>query len=202
MNHHVVPRVVLAVGLATFFVTAALMGLRNRKSRAKVVTRREGRLKFGAIGFLWLAWISASFAFVVNPALMGWSALSLPAWVRWTGVAISFPFLVLGGWAILSLVLRDAYSASVVIKDSHTLVTSGPYRWVRHPIYSNYFAFTLSFFVLTENWFIGLALLAMSILLASRVEGEEAMMLERFGDEYRGHMQRTGKFLPRLPRRD
>jgi len=191
-------RVVPAVVLATFFLTGAFMGLRNRKSRAKVVTRREGRLKLGAIGFLSLAWMGASGAFVVKPALMGWSALPLPAWLRWTGVAITFLALVLGEWAILSLILRDAYSGTVVMKDSHTLVTSGPYRWVQHPIYTTYFAFTLSFFLLTANWFIGLALLAMSILLASRVEGEESMMLEWFGDEYRAHMQRTRRFLPGL----
>ena len=83
-----------------------------------------------------------------------------------------------------------------MIKDSHTLVTSGPYRWIRHPIYTTYFASTLSFFLLTANWFIGLVLVAMSILLASRVEGEEAMLLERFGDEYRAYMQRAGRFLP------
>ena len=200
MNHGVVPRVVLAVVLVTFFVTGAFMGLRSRESRAKVVTRREGRLKLGAIGFLSLAWMSASVAFVVNPALMGWSALPLPAWLRWTGVAITFLALVLGEWAILSLILRDAYSGTVVIKDSHTLVTSGPYRWIRHPIYTTYLASPLSFFLLTANWFIGLALLAFSILLASRVKGEEAMLLERFGDEYRAYMQRTGRFLPGLGR--
>ena len=200
MNHDVVPRVVLAVVLATFFVTSAFMGVRSRKSLAKVVTRRESRLKFGAAGILWLAWISASVAFVVNPAWMGWSALPLPAWLRWTGVAITFPAYVLGGWAILSLVLRDAYSGTVVIKDSHALVTSGPYRWIRHPIYTTYFAWTVSFFLLTANGFIGLVLLALSILLASRVEGEEAMVLERFGDEYRAYMQRTGRFLPRSRR--
>ena len=200
MNHDIVFRVVPAVVLATFFVTSAFMGVRSRKSLAKVVTRRESRLKFGAAGFLWLAWISASVAFVVNPAWMGWSALPLPAWLRWTGVAITFPALVIGERAFLSLIWRDAYSPSLVIKDSHTLVTSGPYRWIRHPIYTTYFAWTVSFFLLTANGFIGLVLLAMSILLASRVEGEEAMLLERFGDEYRVYMQRTGRFLPGLRR--
>jgi len=196
VNEDVVPRIVLAVVLATFVVTGAFMGVRIRKSRAKVVTRRESRLKLGAVVFLSLVWVSASVAFVVNPALMGWSALLLPAWLRWTGVAITFLALVLGEWAILSLILKDAYSGTVVIKDSQMLVTSGLYRWVRHPIYTTYFAWTLSFFLLTANWFIGLALLAFSILLASRVEGEEAMLLERFGDEYRANMRRTGRFLP------
>ncbi len=174
------------------------MGLRFRWSRGKVVKRGEGRLKFGALGFLFLAWVSASVAFVINPAWMSWSALPLPASLRWTGVGV-----ILVGFSLAFAAFRSLgtnYSGTVVIKDSHTLVTSGPYRWIRHPIYTSYFALTLSLFLLTTNWFIGLALLALSILLASRVKAEEAMLLERFGDEYRAYMQRTGRFLPRLLR--
>ncbi len=200
MNHEVVFRGVVAGVLLTFFLGGALMGLRYRWSRGKVVKRREGRLKFGALGFLFLAWVSASVAFVVNPAWMSWSALPLPMSLRWAGVGV-----ILAGFSLAFPAFRSLgtnYSGTVVIKDSHTLVTSGPYRWIRHPIYTSYFALTLSLFLLTANWFIGLALLALSILLASRVEGEEALLLERFGDAYRAYMQRTGRFLPRLLRHE
>ena len=196
MNHEVVFRGVLAGVFVTMFVVNALIGLRNRKSRAKVVTRREGRLKLGAIGFLFLAWQSASVAFIINPAWMGWSALPLPASLRWTGVGVMLATISLALSAFLSL--GKNYSGSVVIKDSHTLVTSGPYRWVRNPIYTTYFALALSLFLLTANWFIGVSILAFAILAASRVEDEEAILLERFGDEYRAYMRRTGRFLPRL----
>ncbi len=181
------------------FVVGAFMGLRYRKSRGKVVTRGEGRVKFGALLFLELAWMSASVAFVVNPAWMSWSALPLPALLRWTGVGVILATFSLPLSAFVSL--GKNYSGSVVIKDSHTLVRSGPYRWVRNPIYTSYFALALSLFLLTANWFIGLALLTLSILLASRVRREEALLLERFGDEYQAYMQRTGRFLPRLLRR-
>ncbi len=198
MNHDVVFQVAVAGVLVTFFGSGALIGLllRNRKSRGKVVKRVEGRLKLVAVGLLFLVWVSASVAFVVNPAWMSWSALPLPAWLRWTGVGVFLATLGLPISAFLSL--GKNYSGSVVIKESHTLVTSGPYRWIRHPIYTSYFGLLLSLFLLTANWFIGLALLALSILLASRVEGEEALLLERFGDEYRAYMRRTGRFLPRL----
>ncbi len=198
MNHDIIFRVAVAGVLVTMFVVGALIGLRYRKSRGKVVKRGEGRLKFGAAGFLELAWMSASVAFVVNPAWMSWSALPLPALLRWTGVGVIVATFIFTLPAFFSL--GKNYSGSVVIKDSHTLVTSGPYRWVRNPIYTSYFALTLSLFPLTTNWFIGLALLGLSILLASRVEGEEALLLERFGDEYRAYMRRTGRFLPRLGR--
>ncbi len=200
MNHEIVFQVVVAGVLVTFFLSGALIGLllRNRKSRGKVVKRAEGRLKFGALLILFLAWVSASVAFVINPAWMSWSALPLPAWLRWTGAGVFLAILGLPLSAFLSL--EKNYSGTVVIKESHTLVTSGPYRWIRHPIYTSYFGLALSLFLLTTNWFVGLALLALSILLASRVEGEEALLLERFGDAYRAYMQRTGRFLPRLLR--
>ncbi len=190
MNHEVVFRVAVAGVLVTFFGVGAFMGVRFRWSRGNVVTRREGRLKLGALGFLFLAWVSASVAFVVNPAWMSWSALPLPASLRWTGVGVVVVTFSLALLAFLSL--GTNYSGSVVIKDSHTLVTSGPYRWIRHPIYTSYFALTLSLFLLTTNWFIGLALLALSILLASRVEGEEALLLERFGDGDRSRLLASG----------
>ncbi len=198
MNHDVVFRGAVAGVLVTFVVVSALLGLRYRKSWGKVVKRGEGRLKFGAAGFLSLAWMSASVAFVVNPAWMSWSALPLPVSLRWTGVGVILATIVFPLSAFFSL--GKNYSGTVVIKDSHTLVTSGPYRWVRHPIFTSYFALALSLFLLTTNWFVGLALLALSILLASRVEGEEALLLGRFGDEYRTYMRRTGRFLPRLLR--
>ncbi len=198
MNHDVVFRAVVAGVLVTFVVVGAYIGLRYRKSRGKVVTRGEGRLKLGVVVFLELAWMSASVAFVINPAWMSWSALPLPASLRWTGVGVILAIFGLPLSAFFSL--GKNYSGSVVIKDSHTLVTSGPYRWIRNPIYTSYFALALSLFLLTTNWFIGLALLALSILLASRVKGEEALLLERFGDAYRAYRQRTGRFLPRLLR--
>jgi protein-S-isoprenylcysteine O-methyltransferase Ste14 len=92
--------------------------------------------------------------------------------------------------------LGKNWSVDLVIKEEHTLITSGPYRWVRHPMYTSFFVQSLAFFLLSANWVIGLAGLATSVLGASRVDKEEALMIEEFGDQYRAYMQRTGRFLP------
>lgn len=55
-------------------------------------------------------------------------------------------------------------------------------------------------FVLTANWLIGLLELGYSLLIVERAGHEEQMLIERFGDEYRAYMQRTGRFLPRRGR--
>jgi protein-S-isoprenylcysteine O-methyltransferase Ste14 len=55
-------------------------------------------------------------------------------------------------------------------------------------------------FLLTANWLIGLLGLGYSLLIVERAGREERMMTDRFGDEYRTYMRRTGQFLPRLTR--
>ena len=92
--------------------------------------------------------------------------------------------------------LGKNWSADLVIKEEHALVTGGPYRWVRHPMYTAFFGSSLAYFLLSANWVIGLTGLGTSVLFAARVDKEEALMIEEFGDEYQAYMQRTGRFLP------
>jgi len=60
------------------------------------------------------------------------------------------------------------------------------------------FVWTLAFFLLSANWFVGITWLVLSIVAASRAGKEEAALIEKFGAEYRTYMQRTGRFLPGL----
>lgn len=77
-------------------------------------------------------------------------------------------------------------------------MTHGPYRWVRHPLYSVGFLSFLGFFLLSNSWVILLGLLLTIPFLILRTPQEEERLIERYGDQYRAYMQRTGKFLPKL----
>ena len=84
------------------------------------------------------------------------------------------------------------------IREDHTLITTGPYRWIRHPIYSAGLLFGFAVFLLSANGFVGACWVGgCSLLYAHRIPNEEALMLEEFADEYRVYMQRTGRLLPR-----
>jgi len=138
----------------------------------------------------------ATLVYLVAPRWMRWSALPLPAWLRWIGMAVGLVTIALFLW--VHRALGENWSTSVETKEQHALVTSGPYRWVRHPMYTTMFVWTLAFFLLSANWFVGITWLALSILAASRAGREEAALIETFGAEYQAYVQRTGRFLPGL----
>ena len=87
---------------------------------------------------------------------------------------------------------------TVVTRREHTLVTHGPYRWVRHPFYVVVALWGLSFSLLTANWLLALLGVAALTMLVIRTRIEEAKLAERFGDEYRAYARRTGRFFPLL----
>ena len=79
------------------------------------------------------------------------------------------------------------------------LITSGPYRVIRHPIYTTFILILGSTLFISANWLIGLSWIGMTVLeIISRIRFEESLMLEYFGNQYREYMQRTGRLLPKL----
>ena len=87
---------------------------------------------------------------------------------------------------------------TVVTRQEHSLITSGPYRWVRHPFYLAGALGALGVCLATANWFFAVLGAVVLIFLYRRTRIEEAKLVERFGDDYRSYMQRVGRFLPRL----
>jgi protein-S-isoprenylcysteine O-methyltransferase Ste14 len=119
------------------------------------------------------------------------------------------PILAWAGSAVLALGLYLFYrahadlgrswSATLVIRERHRLVTGGVYRAVRHPMYSAFLAWAVAQALLLPNWIAGPAgLVGFALLFFGRVGHEERMMLETFGDEYRDYMARTRRVIPGL----
>ncbi len=89
------------------------------------------------------------------------------------------------------------WSVSLDLRERHTLVTTGVYAFVRHPMYSGFWLMAVAQVLMLPNWVAGPAgLLGFGILFFGRVGREEKMMLEAFGDEYRAYMRRTARVVP------
>ena len=136
-------------------------------------------------------------AYMIRPAILGWAEIALPAWASWLGA-----LMVLTSFALLIWVHRALganFNTVLGVRDRHTLVTHGPYHWVRHPMYAVLFLFMTGILLLTGNILIGGLLLAgLVVTVGTRVEKEEAILEEEYGEEYRMYKARTGRFLPRL----
>ena len=141
---------------------------------------------------LWLTEI----AWMINPRWMAWASLPLPIWLRWAGVVP-----LLAGSAGLVWTFRTLgrnLTDTVVTREKHTLVVHGPYRWIRHPLYSSAALLVVAMSLIPANWFFFAAGIALLSILIVRTRKEEQNLVARFGDSYQRYMARTGRFVPRL----
>jgi protein-S-isoprenylcysteine O-methyltransferase Ste14 len=89
------------------------------------------------------------------------------------------------------------WSVTLEIRDRHALVSSGVYRYVRHPMYSAFWLWAVAQALLLPNWIAGPAgLVGFGTLFFLRIGREEELLLETFGDEYRRYMARTARIVP------
>jgi protein-S-isoprenylcysteine O-methyltransferase Ste14 len=138
-------------------------------------------------------------AYVVNPDWMAWASLSVPSWAPWIGVALGTLVVPSLYWVLSTLGAN--ISETVFTKQQHQLVTTGPYRWVRHPLYTGGIALFASIGIMAANWFILLwALVALIALRLVVIPREEAQLVATFGDAYRRYRRGTGSLLPSLPK--
>jgi protein-S-isoprenylcysteine O-methyltransferase Ste14 len=113
---------------------------------------------------------------------------------RYLGLALLVPGCVLRIWPMF--VLGHRFSAYVAIQERHELVTTGPYRLIRHP---SYLGAILGFlgWALVFRSVLGLALLVPAwLLLQERIRAEEALLASEFGDAHATYRARTWRLLP------
>jgi protein-S-isoprenylcysteine O-methyltransferase Ste14 len=180
-----------AIGISSYFRRKADRDSGEKISRSVDGSAMMTLIKIGGL-LLWLSPI----IYLINPYWMAWSKVGLPEWVRWLGVAIGILCVIGVYWLFSSI--GSGITPTSATRKQHTLVTRGPYRWVRHPLYTVGSSLFIAFGMMADNWFIASLGILTFILMAARTPKEEANLIEKFGDEYREYMKRTGRFLPKL----
>ena len=133
----------------------------------------------------------------LSPAWLCWAEIPLSPPLRWSGSVVGVLSLLLFVWVHQSL--GQNYSPLIALRDDHTLVTRGPYRWVRHPMYSAFYLLHIAVFLLSANAFVGVTWMAgLTAIVALRIPAEERMLSGRFGDAYVRYAQKTGCLFPRV----
>jgi protein-S-isoprenylcysteine O-methyltransferase Ste14 len=171
----------------------------DRDSGEKISRSVDGSVLMNIIRIGGLVLWLSPLVYLLNPLWMAWSKIGLPDWVRWLGIGIGI-LCTLGVYWLFSSIGSGITPTSATRKE-HTLVTSGPYHWVRHPLYTVGSSMFVAFGMMADNWFIAVLGVLAFVAMASRTPKEEANLIEKFGDEYREYMKHTGRFLPYLGKR-
>ncbi len=196
MNHESIFRIIFIAIFVAALSISAYYRHKARQSGGQIARSEESALLIFFRVLIALPLYAAMLLYMINPNWMSWARFGGPAWLRWCAVVLAATMLPLLLWLFRSL--GRNLSETVLTKSEQSLVTHGPYRWVRHPLYS---AGAFGFFALglvAANWFITGMMLLGILMLPLLVEKEEAQLLAKFGENYRAYMSRTGRFLPKL----
>jgi len=179
-------RAVAATGWAVFLALFVRAHWTQRSTGRPVVSRRR-------VAYL------ALLAQAIAAALPFVSARPSPPSLASLALFVSFvaASCTLAVWALHHL--GPFWSLDACLRANHQLVQTGPYRWLRHPIYTAFAGMVLA----TNATLASAPVAAVSLALfvagtELRIRNEEKVLLERFGEQYRAYRNRSYAWLPPL----
>lgn len=167
-----------------------------RRKHEKFTRPNKATLDSILFGLLSLGMFILPLIYCLTPWL-DFANYSLPAFTGWAGALI-----IAGAVAVFwraHVDLGANWSPTLETREKHELVTRGIYAFIRHPMYTSQWLWSVAQALLLPNWLAGaLNLLIWTVFYALRVGAEEKMMLAAFGPAYEAYMKRTGRVFPRV----
>jgi protein-S-isoprenylcysteine O-methyltransferase Ste14 len=137
----------------------------------------------------WLLWTHRAPGALLNARLYAWAP-----WQFWAAAVVTALGLSFTVWARVHL--GRNWSGIVTLKEGHELVTTGPYAWARHPIYTGLLVAIVGSAAARGDWRGVLAVALAWAALWRKLRLEERWMLELFGDRYRAYALRVPALIP------
>lgn len=120
-------------------------------------------------------------------------------WTPITGIALLLALLglALRTWSVFTL--GHLFTMHIAIQENHSLVTTGPYHWMRHPSYAGAALLYLSTIVFLHAWYaLILALILLPWAFGRRIHHEEQLLHKRLGPAYTAYCQTVNRILPKI----
>jgi protein-S-isoprenylcysteine O-methyltransferase len=174
-----------------FPITELALGL-SRRSRPGATRRDEG-----SMAVLWIVISASVFAAIVARSVGSLRIAGPPVTILAAGL-----MLLIGGqvlrWASI-VTLGSYFTVDVALQDGQSVITTGPYRWIRHPSYTGLLIAFLGLGIVLGNW-LSVIVLIVPILLALsyRIRIEERVLRLALGEAYATYCQRTARLVPWL----
>ncbi|HXZ90321.1 MAG TPA: isoprenylcysteine carboxylmethyltransferase family protein [Candidatus Dormibacteraeota bacterium] len=173
------------------WVSRAAKWSHHQQTPASLTRLRIVAILFGVLYY------AGALLYALVPSWIMFLSIPLPDWFRVGIGCVAILGMFFTCWGFWVLGRNWAPCVSGVRKDT-VLVTSGPYGYVRHPIYLGAFIFIVALAFVAANLLVLLPTLVLIVLLYASIGKEESLLTGRFGDEYREYMKRTPRFIPKF----
>jgi protein-S-isoprenylcysteine O-methyltransferase Ste14 len=186
------PPFLIAISWFLFVAFWLITGLGAKKpSKTESLSGRIGHIAF----------MAAAFFLLYDPAprfLDGLNRGFVPdeRWVAWLGAWLTLAGVSFAIWARATI--GKEWSAEVQIKEGHELIRSGPYAYIRHPIYTGILLAVGGAALAIGEYRTLIALAVICVGFALKAKKEESFLAAQFGPAFAEHRRRTGFFLPRF----
>jgi protein-S-isoprenylcysteine O-methyltransferase Ste14 len=182
--------------LSRLIPSKGLPSLETSKTERRAALKEEGWYILFTIAMSWYGNLIVAGLYLLDPPWMLWSYLYLPAELRILGVAIALVLIPYTYW--IGKALAENYSDTLQIQEKQTLITTGPYGRVRHPIYASAIYFLGALVLVSDNFLFLIILILVIPGIYRRLKKEERMMIDQFGEEYLDYMKQTGRIFPKV----
>jgi protein-S-isoprenylcysteine O-methyltransferase Ste14 len=182
--------------LSRLIPSRGLPSLGTSRTDRRAALKEEGWYILFTIAMSWYGNLIVAALYLLDPPWMLWSYLYLTVELRILGVVIALVLIPYTYWT--GRVLAENYSDTLQIQEQQTLITTGPYGRVRHPIYASAIYFLGALVLVSDNFLFLIILIIVIPGIYRRLKKEERMMIDRFGDEYLDYMKWTGRIFPKI----
>jgi protein-S-isoprenylcysteine O-methyltransferase Ste14 len=182
------------VYFALFIVISIVRKYYTGKQRKKAMVRERKN----GIEIFWLILNGIGMVIplvYVFTAKLDFANYYLPDWVGWISVIV----FMIAIW-LLYLSHRDLgrhWTVMLGMRENHKLITTGIYKYIRHPMYAAHLVWAVAQILMLHNWIAGYSfIITMLPFYFFRTGKEEQMLLEEFGEEFRIYKDKTGALFP------
>ena len=186
--------IVFAIGFVVYVATRGKFVTLAKDNEA--MDRRVGLQEKALLTLMLVTSLLFPTVYLFTP-LFSFANYQLPNWLHACGLVLMVTGLWLFWRSHVDLGLN--WSATLETRKGHEIIKHGVYRYIRHPMYSAIWLFSIAQGLLLENWLAGWSVvLAIAFLYFLRTPKEEEMMIDHFGSAYKDYMAATGRLFPRI----
>jgi protein-S-isoprenylcysteine O-methyltransferase Ste14 len=136
--------------------------------------------------------------YLLSPPWWTWTSIPLGEWIQWSGIVMALVPIFFIIWVHRHL--DKQWSIALELREDHKLITTGPYRYVRHPMYLGIFIYNIGLMMISLDVLVILFFAFTIWVNYRRIPREEQMLIQKFGDEYLEYIKRSGRLLPQFRR--